>query len=373
MLLHIFLFLLEDITTNKADVQGTEGTIVSKPPVPQKDVVELSTRTNDSNNQETPLTQPVIASTTTTESKGFSSNISISVPLLNQALPLPPDMNGSAQEQPGIIISRSFETRDPVKPVLGRDDIFQSRPTGFPSGLSSGFELPTERDPPEYENRNLLSESFTFQTEKRHQPPGFDDNDQHGFSLQPAIGAFQPGGLEQASTEDIFSRNVGESNPKTGGIPAGNISLGEVSSDEDTPPPESLRNIKSIVKKRREAQNNTKPPTGRQREAKKGSPKVVRRGATPGGRGNKLEDKAGKIGKVGRKQGVAGDGKNIVVDDRFGWKDRTGISSSRESKGKRVLKSQRDKVRKIRAIVKVILTIKHIMYGSCVFLNRQPT
>ena len=348
MLLHTLLFLLEDITTNKPDTQETEGTVISKPTVPQKDLVEVSSRTNDSNNQETPATQPVIASTTTTESKGFSSNISISVPLLNQALPLPPDMNGSAQERPGILLSRNFDARGPVKPVLSRDDIFQTRPTGFPSGLSSGFELPTERDPPEYENRNLLSDSFTFQTEKRHQPPGFDDSDQHGFSLQPVTSVLQPGSrsLEQAGGEDIFSRNVGESTPKTGGITASNISLGEISSDEGTPPPESLKNIKSIVKKRREAQNSLKPPSGRHRESKRASPKVVRRGATAGGRGRKIEDKGRKIGKVGKKQGIARD---IVVDDRFGWKDRTGMSSSRESKGA-IPKSQKDKVRKVPVI-----------------------
>ena len=341
--MRVLSFLLEDITTSKPDVEETGKTVVSKPPVPQKDLAEARFRMNESS-QDVPMTQPLVASIASTESKGFSSNIS--VPLLNQALPLPPDINGSAQEQSGILLSRKFDSPDLVKPVLGRDDIFQTRPTGFPPGLSSGFELPTEKDPPEYENRNLSSDSFILQTENRQQPPGFDDDEQHGFSLQPVIGVLQPGGrsLEQASAEDIFSRNVGESTSKTEGVSAGNNSLGEVSSDEDTPPPESLRNIKSIVKKRREAQNNTKPRTGRQREVKKSSPKVVPRGATPGGHGRKIEDKRGKIGKVGRKQGVAGDSKNIVVDDRFGWKDRTGMSSSRESKGI-ISKHQKDKVR----------------------------
>ncbi len=271
------------------------------------------------------------SSTNTNESKGFSSNISASVPLLNQTLQLPPDINGSAQEQPGIILSRNLET--PVKPVLGRDDIFQSRQTGFPSGVSAGFELP-----PEYENRSLLSENFKFQIENRHHPPGFltnDGSDEHGFSLQPASGVLQPGGvnvarsLEEVTVEDIFSRNVSGSTPKTEGTSAGNIFQEGVSSDEDTPPPESLRNIKTIVKKRREAQNNTKPPTGRQRETKKSSPKVVPRCATPARRGKKIEEKGGRIGKVRSKQG---DSRNIVVDDRFGWKDRSGVGSSHERK-----------------------------------------
>ena len=281
------------------------------------------------------------SSTTTNESKGFSSNVSGSVPLLNQTLQLPPDIDGSAQEQPGIILSRNIQIQDPVKPVLGRDDIFQTRQTGFPSGVSSGFELPSERQPQEYESRSLLSENFKFQTENRSRPPGFQTNDggdQHGFNLQPASRVVQPGGvdvagkLDEATVEDIFSRNVSGSTPKTGGAPVGNIYPGEVSSDEDTPPPESLKNIKSIVRKRREEQNNTKPPVGRQRETKRASPKVVPRSATPGGRGKTIEDKEGRRGKMRSKQGVVKDGRDIVVDDRFGWKDRTGVNSSRERK-----------------------------------------
>ena len=316
---------------------------MNKPPIPQKDITEVispSSGPNQSLSQD--VSRPVPASSTTTnESKGFSSNISVSVPLLNQTLQLPPDINGSAQEQPGIILSRNVEIGDPVKPVLGRDDVFQTRQTGFPSGVSAGFELPSERQPREYENRSFLSENFTFQTENQYQPPGYPTGDaggQHGFSLQPVTGVLQPVGVnvaqsfEDVAVEDIFSRNVSGSTPKTGGTPARSFYPGEVSSDEDTPPPESLRNIKSIVKKRREAQNSTKPPTGKQREAKRTSPKVVPRSATPVGRDKTIGDKGGQRAKVRSKQGTVGDSGKIVVDDRFGWKDRTGVNSSREKK-----------------------------------------
>ena len=344
-------YLLDDTTASKPEVQESQGTVIKKPPIPQKYLTEVaaSSQTNQTVHQEISVTRPVAASTTSNESKGFSS---VSVPLLNQTLQLPPDMNGSAQERPGIILSRNFETQDRVKPVLSRDDIFQTRQTGFPSGISAGFELPGEKEPAEYENRSFLSENFKFQTENRREPPGFptyDDGDQHGFSLQPVTGVLQPGEvnvaqiLEEAIVEDIFSRNVSGSTHKTGGNPAGNTFPGEVSSDEDTPPPESLKNIKSVVRKRREAQNNTKPPTGKQRETKKGTPKVMPRSATPGGRARKIEDKGGRVGKVRSKQGIVGDDKNVVVDDRFGWKDKTGMSSSREKKG---ITSRRQKVRK---------------------------
>ena len=343
----LFSSILDDTSPSKPD--ENQENVASKPPVPQRNLREAtspSSRTTQA--VDVPVARSAAAaSTTTNESKGFSSNISVSVPILNQTLQLLPDMNGSALEQPGIVLTKNLGSRDTVKPVLGRDDIFQNYQTGFPSGLSAGFELPTERDPPEYEGRSLMSDSLKFQTERQYQPPVFPaygDDGQHGFSLQPINDVLQQGGvnvaqsLEEAAVKDIFSRNVGGSSPK----PGGSILTQEISSDEDTPPPESLKNIKSVVRKRREAQRNTKPPSGKQRETKT-SPKVVPRSAKSGGRGGTIGDKEGRKEKLRGKQGRTEDSRNVVIDDRFGWKGRTGVSSSRERKSTSS-KSQKEKV-----------------------------
>ncbi|XP_028411147.1 centrosomal protein of 162 kDa-like isoform X2 [Dendronephthya gigantea] len=344
---------LDDTSKIQPDLKESPEKVTNKPPIPQSvppNVTSVGSHP-DPLDQEVTVSHPVATSIATNESKGLSSNTSTSVPLLNQTLHLPPDIHSSAQEQRGIILSRNADIRDPFKPVLGRDDIVETRHTGFPSGRSTGFELPNERDPPVYTG-GLVSENFEFHTENR-QPPGLqghDVNEMHGFSLQPVS---QSGGinivqtLEEAIVEDIFSRNISIGTPKTGGAKKEDVFPGEVTSDEDTPPPESLKSIKSIVKKRREAQNGAKPPSGRRRETtKKTSPKVVPRSATPGGSRKKTEDKVGRLGGVRAKQGISGDRRNVAVDDRFGWKDKTGLSSSRERKAGS-LKGQKERSRRV--------------------------
>lgn len=342
----VYLNYLDNTVTGKPEIEEDQTTILNKPPI-AKNLPASLPKSNPSVSHESLVARPVTVSITSNESRGLSSNVS--VPFLNQTLQLPPDINGSAQEQPGIILSRDLDSQKLIRPVLGRDDVFQTHRAGFPSGVSSGFELPTERQPIEYEKANLISENFKFATEA----PGFStygDSHQHGFSLRPVTGTLQPEGVDvtQSLEEDIFLRNVSGSTPKAEETPAVSDPVEEATGDEDTPPPGSLKNIKSVVRRKKEERNNTKPPSGKQRELKRGSPKVLPRSTTPGGRARKIEDTKGRFRKDRGQKISSGDDKNIVADDRFGWNYKARVNTSHEKKG---ITSKNEKVKHLLSTV----------------------
>ena len=245
--------------------------------------------------------RPVIV--TSEETQGVSYTTSVSNPQLNQTLPLPSDMNAAPREQLGIILPRNTN-EEHLKPVLGNQDIFQARQTAFSAYLSRDFVLPvSERAEPLVQDKRGLSHGDVSSHIKDRQSDGHRKvlggsegvrlPDYHGFDLEPVASPLHPS--------------------KTG------------SSEEDTPPPESLKGIKSIVKKRREAENRPRS-AGNARDARN-SP-------------SKARSKTSRSGKIPArvKENVERRGmtkQEVPVGDRsrFGWRNTPDGTATRGKRG----------------------------------------
>lgn len=304
--------------------------VVDKPPAPLREEKAAS----PGKVHVSATAQPAVASVSSTifESKGFTSTASGSVPLLNQTLPLPFDTSGSAQEQAGIALSASALSDAHVKRVLGREDVMKTGSTGFPIGMSTGFELPVMKEPLQYAGPK--DTSFLPQTSHEVRPSEV----QYGFSLKPASDDAKTGGedfLKSPSRVQYghYLGNIDQSTPDTKAASPRKYFPDEISTDEDTPPPESLKNIKSIVRQRKETQGAAKPLIGRQRATKKSSSKILPRSSLGQRKRTNTEENAGKALNENVKPARRGD-RNINIDDRFGWKDRRKEIASRNRKEK---------------------------------------
>ena len=294
--------------------QDNATPILSERKVDQ-DTVAVEKTSPPSRNQPTDILQdvtqlrPVIVSGADEEARGFSHNSSVSIPQLNQALPFPADINGTAREQQGISLSRRAGG-DYAKPVLGNLDVFQARQTGFPSHSSKGFEFPETQELAPHsivQERDLFRESISPLV--KHEIPTSPSaskglghlasrvNESHGFSLKPVA--------------DILDSAEG-------------------SSEDETPPADSLKGIKSIAEQRRQLQKKTKVKAGHGRDAKQGSPKVPLR-VSKSGQGEKRE-KNSEGGRVRKAKSTA---KQEVVGDRsrFGWRNSPVVTPSRGTRG----------------------------------------
>ena len=245
--------------------------------------------------------RPVIV--TSEETQGVSYTTSVSNPQLNQTLPLPSDINAAPREQLGIVLPRNTN-EEHLKPVLGNQDIFQARQTGFSAYLSRDFVLPVSEgaEPLVQDERGLSHGDVSSHIKDRQSaghrkvlggPEGVRLPDYHGFDLEPVASS-----LHQSKTE---------------------------SSEEDTPPPESLKEIKSIVKKRREAENNPRS-AGNARDARNSPSKARSKTSRSGKIPARVKENVEKRGTT--KQEVP-----VGDRSRFGWRNTPDGTATRGKRG----------------------------------------